>query len=91
MNDEHMTLATELIKELKASSKRWFIAFMVVIVLWFSTIAGFIIYISLPVEEVVIEQESNDKSINQIIGGDYDGGKTEIDYSEEADTEGYED
>ena len=86
-----MTLATELIKELKASSKRWFIAFMVVLFLWFATIAGFIVYISLPTEELIIEQESNDKSVNQIIGGDYNGGKTESSITEETDEEGYSD
>ena len=48
-------LATELLHEIKAQSKRWFIAFLVVLVLWFSTIGIFIWYVSLPteVEEIV--------------------------------------
>lgn len=48
MNEE--SLATELLHELKATSKRWFIAFVVVLILWFATIGAFLWYISLPVE-----------------------------------------
>lgn len=75
MNDT--TLATELIAELKASSKRWFIAFLTVLVLWFATIGVFIWYISLPVEEYEIEQTADNDSYNQVVGGDYNGGETE--------------
>lgn len=76
---ENETLATEILHELKASSKRWFIAFLVVLVLWFATIGAFIWYISLPVEEyeTYIEQDSSDNGINKYtdmtIGGDYYG------------------
>jgi hypothetical protein len=70
---EKETLATELLHELKASNRRWFIAFIVVLSMWLLTIGGFIWYISLPVEEVTIEQESDDDSYNQIVGGDYNG------------------
>lgn len=60
MNEE--SLATELLHELKATSKRWFIAFVVTLVLWFATIGAFLWYISLPVdyetESVSIENES---------------------------------
>jgi cell division septal protein FtsQ len=70
---ENETLATELLHEVKASAKRWFIAFMVVLVLWFATIGGFVWYLSLPVEEVVIEQDSDNNGSNQVIGGDYNG------------------
>lgn len=70
---ENEKLATELLYELKASAKRWFIAFIVVLILWFSTIAIFIWYVSLPVEEVYYSQDAdtdnNSKSI-QIIDGD---------------------
>ena len=75
MNDT--TLATELIAELKASSKRWFIAFLTVLVLWFATIGVFIWYISLPVEEYEIEQAADNDSYNQVVGGDYNGGEAE--------------
>ena len=70
---EKETLATELLHELKASNRRWFIAFIVVLALWFLTIGVFIWYVSLPVEEYTIEQESSDDSYNQIIGGNYNG------------------
>lgn len=48
---ENEKFATELLHEVKASAKRWFIAFLVVLGLWFATIGVFIWYISLPVEE----------------------------------------
>ena len=51
MDNENMSLATELLHELKASAKRWFIAFILMTVLEILTIAGFLWYISLPVEE----------------------------------------
>lgn len=65
-------LALEMLKELKATSKRWFIAFIVVLALWFATIAGFIIYeyYSLPVEEVSVK---NDDGNANYIGNDMNG------------------
>lgn len=49
--NDNISLATELLHELKASARRWFIAFCVMVVLEIATIAGFLWYISLPVEE----------------------------------------
>lgn len=68
-------LATELLHELKASSKRWFIAFCVMIGLEIATIGGFLWYISLPVEEITEEvTQENDGDDNFMIGiGDYNG------------------
>lgn len=69
---EQEKLATELLHELKQSSRRWFIAFITVLVLWFATIGIFIWYISLPVEEYTdyVAQESNYGERNiQIVGG----------------------
>lgn len=69
------TLATELLHELKASAKRWFIAFCIMVVLEIATIAGFLWYISLPVEEYTIEQTADQNtiedngSITQTTGG----------------------
>jgi len=57
------TLATELLHELKASAKRWFIAFCIMVVLEIATIAGFLWYISLPVEEYTIEQTADQNTI----------------------------
>lgn len=79
MEKQDTKLATELIHELKVTSKRWFIAFLVVLGLWFATIGTFIWYISLPIEESTsteISQDSEDNGSNQIVGGDLIG-KTE--------------
>ena len=73
MEKENTSLATELIRELKSTSKRWFIAFIVVLSLWFATIGGFIIYLSLPVEETVTEtvtQDADDNGNNNYVGCD---------------------
>ena len=75
MDNEH--LATELLKEVKASAKRWFIAFCIMIGLELATIIGFMWYISLPIDETTIEQEADNDSYNQVIGGDYNGEPTE--------------
>lgn len=82
MEKQEMKLATELMHELKAASKRWFIAFLVVLGLWFATIGAFIWYISLPVEETTttstdISQEADDEDYNQVIGGDFIGSEAE--------------
>lgn len=67
------TLATEILHELKASAKRWFIAFLIVLALWFSTIGAFVWYLSLPVdcESREYHQRADGASINNIVGGDY--------------------
>ena len=73
MNEE--TLASELLKEVKDTSRRWFIAFCVMVILEIATICGFLWYISLPVEEAetTISQDTQDiedSDIKQIIGDD---------------------
>ena len=73
-------LATELLHEVKASAKRWFIAFCVMCVIEVATIGGFLWYISLPVEESSTTQSIEDamhNEIHQIIGGDSDESKPE--------------
>ena len=70
------TLATEMLREIKATSRRWFIAFIVTLCLWFATIVGFIWYITLPVEDTTYTQTVDDideSEITQNIGGDLDG------------------
>lgn len=75
-NNENMTLATELLHELKASAKRWFIAFCIMVVLEVATIAGFLWYISLPVEETyTISQDADqteveNSSLSQTVQGE---------------------
>ena len=71
MDEEGSTLATEILQELKASARRWFIAFLVMLGLELATIAGFLWYISLPVDEMV-EIENDDGNANYV-GGDVDG------------------
>lgn len=89
MNDEHMTLATEIFKELKLSTKRWFIAFLVMIAVEVATIAGFLWYISLPIEETTttqtVEDIDKDNHITQMIGDSYGQSKAD---SNEAETGG---
>jgi hypothetical protein len=70
-------LASELLHEVNANAKRWFIAFCVMVGLEIATIIGFMWYISLPVEEGNITQESDDSSDNYIVGGDYNGSSTD--------------
>jgi hypothetical protein len=76
---ESVSFATELLREVKTSARRWFIAFMVMVILEIATICGFLWYISLPVEETTtdITQDADDGSSNQIVGGDYNISTTE--------------
>lgn len=63
--EQQESLATELLHEVKSQAKRWFIAFCIMVVMEIATIAGFLWYISLPVEEYTIEQsaEQNENTI----------------------------
>lgn len=67
---DNTTLATEILQELKASARRWFIAFIIMCCLEISTIAGFMWYISLPADEVVVENEDGNANY---IGNDLNG------------------
>ena len=60
MNENN--LATELLHEIQASAKRWFIAFVIMFVLEVLTIFGFMWYLSLPVEVETIEVEADEGS-----------------------------
>ena len=71
MDKDGTTLASELLAELKASVRRWFIAFLIMLVLELATIASFIWYISLPVDETVAIE--NDDGNANYIGGDNAG------------------
>lgn len=70
---ENETLATEMLRELKANNRKWFIAFLVALVLWFATIGGFLWYISLPMENISISQKADGNSNLVGIGDMYDG------------------
>lgn len=69
-------LASELLREVKSSARRWFIAFCIMVGLEIFTVAGFMWYITLPVEESSIEQSVEDvdnSNISQQIGVDNNG------------------
>ena len=79
MDEEGMSLATELLAELKAGARRWFIAFLVMVAVEIATVAGFMWYISLPVEETTVTQET-DGDANTVVGiGDVNGDKADSD------------
>lgn len=69
MNDE--TLASELLHQIKMNAQRWFIAFVVMVCIELATIAGFLWYISLPVEDITVESDSGSANY---IGRDLQGG-----------------
>ena len=73
MDKEGTTLATEIFQELKASARRWFIAFLIMCGIEAATIAGFLWYISLPVDEVSIDSNAG----NALYVGD--GNDLEVD------------
>ena len=73
MDEEGMTLASEILAELKASARRWFIAFLVMLGIELATIGGFLWYISLPTEEDTVTIENDDGNANYV-GRDLNGG-----------------
>lgn len=74
-------LATEILHELKLSAKRWFIAFVIMVIVELITIAGFLWYISLPTDEITTQYEQSvdnvqdSDNMKQLIvkDGDIDG------------------
>lgn len=73
---EEQPLAMELLREVKASAKRWFICFLIMVALEIATIFGFMWYVSLPVEATTntVEQDTEGGGDNtSVIGGDYNG------------------
>lgn len=86
VKEEEHSLAWETMVELKHSAKRWFIAFCIMVGLEVGTIAGFMWYISLPIEESVqnIDQQTDSGGNNNgVIGGDLNGDKTEDNSNQE--------
>ena len=81
MDEEGTTLATEIFKELKASARRWFIAFLIMVGVEICTIAGFLWYISLPVDEVTVENKDGNALYvgdnNMVRGGVFNGSGNE--------------
>lgn len=81
---ENQTLATEMLRELKSNNRRWFIAFLVMLILWFATIGAFLWYISLPVDEIVVDQYTEGDANNLIGVGDMYGNPSENDTQTES-------
>ena len=73
---EDNKLATELLREIKAQSKRWFILFLVTIILLFVSNALWLYAWCLPLEESTITTqttvESNDSGNANYLGWDGD-------------------
>lgn len=73
--DEHKDVPYIIVESMQAKdermNRRLFNIVLTVLVFWFLTIAGFIWYITLPVEESTVSTqsvESNDGQIHQTIG-----------------------
>lgn len=82
MENETMPLATELLKEVQISAKRWFIIAIVELLIILSMAGGFVWYLSLPIDEVVVENDDGNATYvgNDLTGAIYNG----KDNSEEA-------
>ena len=75
--------ATELLHEVKNQPRRWFVAFCIMVGLEVATIAGFMWYISLPLDEVTtttdqVIEDIDSGTITQV-GGDYGESETDKD------------
>lgn len=67
---ENQPLATELIKEVRAQNKRLFMVALVELGIIIAIVIGFLWYISLPIDEISIE---NDDGNATYIGRDLEG------------------
>ena len=82
---EEKSLAYEILVELRTNCRRWFIAFVVVLLLWFATIGGFVWYIS-QYDYVSYQQDgSGFNNINtQVQGSVHNNNGTESTSTQEA-------
>ena len=87
MENEVQTLATELLHELKASAKRWFIIAVIELLIILGIAGGFIWYLSLPVEEETVSVESDDGNANYV-GNDVRGAIYNGESNSKKDTQG---
>lgn len=72
MDEDGTKLASEILAEVKQNTKRWFYAFIVMVILEIATVAGFMWYISLPIDNQQVEIENEDGNANYI-GDDLTG------------------
>ena len=75
IQNETMPLATELLKEIQRSAKRWFIIAIAELILILAMTSGFIWYLSLPIDEVVVESDDGNANYvgNDLTGAIYNG------------------
>lgn len=66
MDQEGSSLASEILAEVKRGTRRWFIAFCIMVVLEILTVAGFLWYVSLPVDQETVRIENEDGNANYI-------------------------
>lgn len=76
--ENSVSLATELLRELKKQSKRWFISFIICLILLFlSNMAWLYVWNQYDYESYSYEQDGNGvNNINSSIGGDINNGAT---------------
>ena len=71
MEEKHDTLAVDCLKEIKAQSKRWFIAFITMLLLFFATNIAWLYFWNLPTEETTTttEPEATDNGDANYVDG----------------------
>lgn len=82
MDDDGTKLATEILEEVKRNTKRWFWAFVFMVIIEVGTIVGFMWYISLPVEQEQVQIDNEDGNANYIghnMAGDLYNGEIDTD------------
>lgn len=72
MDGDRESLASELLHEVKSTSKRWFILFIICLIMLFATNLAWLYAWNLPAEETATEttitQDSDNASSNNFIG-----------------------
>lgn len=71
--DETTNLATEILKELKTTNKRMFAALCISMAINIAVVAGFLWYISLPVDMENVTVESTASGHANFVDGDMSG------------------
>ncbi|MBD5543716.1 MAG: hypothetical protein HDR01_05615 [Lachnospiraceae bacterium] len=82
--EEKEVFVLELLSEIKRQSKRWMIAFFVVLALWAATIAGFVLFLNQYEFESYTQDGEGQNYINRDVGGDvYNGAEVPEDEQKE--------
>ena len=70
---EHETWASEILHEIKEASRRVYYLALALLIGWLITIAGFLWYITLPVDVDTVTLDSSDGGNANYIGNDMSG------------------